>query len=114
MNGLEEIREGIKNFIYEKKQVQKQIKEIEEKRTQLAQKRNEKKRFNGNWAEINELGKQISELGNQSQELQNKLDFRFCEAKAQINFSIDNFIAEGIRKIRITNEEIRELQEKNE
>ena len=41
MNGLEEIRECIKDFICKKEQVQKQITKIEEKRTQLAQKRNE-------------------------------------------------------------------------
>lgn len=114
MNGLKEIHECIRNFIYEKRGVQEQIATIEEKRTQLAGQRNEKKKFNSDLAEVNELGRQISELGNQSQELQNKLDFRFCEVKAQINSNIDNFIAEGIRKIRIINEEIQELEEKNE
>ena len=112
MNGLEEIRENIENFICEKKQVQQQIAEIEEKRTQLAQERNANKKVNSNSTKINELGKQISELGNQSQELQNKLDFRFGVVKTQINQIIDNLIAEGIRKIRKINEEIQELESK--
>ena len=111
MNGLEEIREYIKNFICEKIQSQQKIVEIEEKRTQLAQQRNEKKKSNSDWAEINELGRKIAELGNQSQELQNKLDFKFHEVKTQINLVIDNSIAEGIRGIRRINEEIQELEE---
>lgn len=111
MNGLEEIREYIKNFICEKGQAQQKIVEIEEKRTQLAQRRNEKKKSNSDWSEINELGRQIAELGNQSQELQNKLDFKFHEVKTQTNLVIDNLIAEGIRGIRRINEEIQELSE---
>lgn len=111
MNGLKEIREYIKNFICEKIQVQQKIVEIEEKRTQLAQQRNEKKKSNSDWSEINELGRCIAELGKQSQELQNKLDFKFHEVKTQINLIIDNSIAEGIRGIRKTNEEIQELSE---
>lgn len=114
MNGLEEIRKSIKNFICEKKKAQQQIAEIEEKRVQLARERNEKKKTYCNDIEINKLGKQINELGNQSQELQNKLDSRFYEVKTQVNLSVDNLIAEGIRKIRIINGEIEELKEKNE
>ena len=110
MNGLEKIRECIKNFICEKERVQQQITEIEERRTQLAQERNEKKKFDNNSTEIDELGRQISELGNQSQGLQNKLDFRLHEVKSQINLIIDNLIAEGIRGIRKVSEEIQELR----
>ena len=111
MNELEGIRECIKNFIYEKGQVQQQITEIEGRRTQLAQERNEKKKSDNN-SEVNELGRQISELGDQSQGLQNKLDLRFHEVKSQINLIIDNSIAEGIRRIRKVSEEIQELKNK--
>ena len=111
MNGLKEIYKYIKNCIYEKKQVQQQITEIEEKRTELAQQRNEKKKSNSDWSEINELGRYIAELGNQSQELQNKLDFKIYEAKTQTKLAIDSLIAERIRGIRRTNEEIQELSE---
>lgn len=112
MNGLKEIYEYIKNFICEKGKAQQQISEIEEKRTQLAQVRNEKKKSNGDWSEINELGRQICELGNQSQGLQNELDLKFNVVKEQANLMIDNLVAEDIRKIRIINEEIQELEEK--
>lgn len=111
MDGLKEIYKYIKNCIYEKKQVQQQITEIEEKRTELAQQRNEKKKSNSDWSEINELGRYIAELGNQSQELQNKLDFKIYEAKTQTKLAIDSLIAERIRGIRRTNEEIQELSE---
>lgn len=114
MNGLGEVQEYIKSFICEKGQAQRQIAEIEEKRTQLAQQRNEKKKIDGNCEVVNELGKQIAGLGNESQELQNQLDFKCHALKAQINLGIDNSIAEGIRKIRIINEEISELQQKIE
>lgn len=100
MNGLEEIQENIKKFVYDKKKIQQQITEIEEIRTQLAQQRNKKKKANSNCTEINEFGKRIADLGNQSQELQNKLDFKFYAMKNQTNLAIDNLIAEGIRKIR--------------
>ena len=103
----------IKNFICEKEQVQKQIRQIEEKRNQLAGQRNEKKKLNSKDIEINELGRQICELGNQSQELQKNLDFKSRETKTQVNFMIDNFVAEGIRKIRIIDQTIQELEEKN-
>ena len=114
MNGLREVQGYIKNFVCEKEQIQRQIAEIEEKRTQLAEQRNEKKKLNSDYETVNELGRQISELGNQSQELQNQLDFKCHAIKAQINLVIDNLVAEGIRKIRIINEEIRELQDKTE
>lgn len=114
MNGLEEIQEFIKKFIYEKENVQKQIAEIEEKRTQLAQERNEKKKVNYNDIEVNEIGKQISELGNQSQELQNKLDFTFNGVKTQVKIGLDNFVAEEIRKARLVNEQIQEFEMANE
>lgn len=100
MNGLEEIQENIKKFVYDKKKIQQQITEIEEIRTQLAEQRNEKKKSNSSWTEINEFGKRITDLGNQSQELQNKLDLKFYAMKNQTNLAIDNLIAEGIRKIR--------------
>lgn len=123
MNGLEEIQEIIKNFIYEKQQTKQQIVEIEGKRAELAIERNEKKKVNENpenayannsGAEINELGKQITELGNQSQELQNKLDSMFNDVKKQVNLIIDNLIAEGIRKVRKIEDEKQELQQKIE
>lgn len=114
MNGLEEVQEIIKNFIYEKQQVNKQISEIEEKRTQLALERNNKKNAcrDNSGVEICELGKQISQLGVQSQELQNKLDSKFYETKKQVNLIIDNLITEEIRKIRIIEVEKQELEEK--
>lgn len=114
MNGLEEVQGYVKNFISEKQQMQQQITEIENKRTQLAGQRNEKKNANGDWNEINNLGRQISELGNQSQELQNKLDSKSREAKVQINFILDNLVAEGIRRIRIANGEIQDLENRIE
>lgn len=110
MNGLEEVQGSIKNFIYEKEQVQKQITEIEQRRIKLAQERNEKKRLNANNPEVSELGKTISKLGNQSQELQNKLDSNLYEVKTELNLIIDNLVAEGIRKIRKINEEIKSLE----
>ena len=112
MNGFEEIQEIIKSFIFEQQQKCEQITKIEQQRLQLAQQRNEKKKSNINDIEINQLGIEISELGNQSQELQNKLDFRFREIKSQICTSIDNLVAEGIRKICKINEEITELENK--
>lgn len=114
MNGLEEVREIIRKFIYEKQQVNKQISEIEEKRTQLAQERNQKKNacINNCEAEISVLGNQICELGVQSQELQNKLDSKFYETRTQVNLIIDNLITEGIRKTRIIEAERHELKEK--
>ena len=114
MNGLKEIQGHVKNFICEKEKIQKQIVEIEEKRTQMAQQRNEIKASNSDWENVCGLGKQITQLGNQSQGLQNQLDFNCRTIKTQINLIIDNLIAEGIRKIRILNEEIKELQQKNE
>lgn len=111
MNGIEEVQKSIKEFICEKKQIQQQIVEIEQKRTQLALERNEKKQVGVECKQqVEELGKQITELGNQSQELQNKLDFKTNAVKGQINASIDNFISEGIRKIRKINEQIQELE----
>jgi len=111
MNGLKEIQACLKNFISEKGNIKKQIAEIENKRIQLSQKRNEIKSVTGIVnIDVNRLGKQISELGNQSQELQNKLDSSLCTLKLQINFLIDNLVAESIRKIRKINEEIQELE----
>lgn len=114
MNGLEEVQEYMQKFICEKQEIQQQIAEIEKQRTQLAVQRNEIKKANSNCAEISELGKKISELGNQSQEKQNQLDFKFRAVKSQVSTIIDNLIAEGIRKIRLCNDEIRELEEKNQ
>ena len=114
MNGLEEIQEFVKEFIYEKENVQKQIAEIEEKRTLLAQERNEKKKANCKNVEVSEIGNQISKLGNKSQELQNKLDFNSNAIKAQVKISLDNMIAEEIRKARLINEQIQELKVMNE
>lgn len=111
MNGLGDIQENIKSFVYERKQAQEEIRKIEEKRTELAEKRNQVKAY-ATKNEIDELGRQISELGNQSQELQNKLDFKFYEKKSQIGASIDNLIAEGIRQIRKIDEEAKEIEEK--
>ena len=113
MNNLEEIQKIIRNFVYEKKETQRQIVEIEEKRTQLAQKRNELKKSTNNKAvEVDNLGKQISELGFKSQELQNKLDFSFKNVALEVKLSIDNLISEGIRNIRRMQEEIFDLQER--
>lgn len=112
MNNLEEIQEFIRNFVYEKKETQRQIVEIEEKRTQLAQKRNEMKKSSGSNADVIKLGNQIAELGCKSQELQNKLDFSFKNVTLEVKLSIDNLISEGIRNIRKMQEEIFDLEEK--
>ena len=114
MNGLEEIQEFAKKFICEKENVQKQIEEIEEKRTLLAQERNEKKRANCKDMEVSEIGNQIAKLGNQSQELQNKLDFNFNAIKTEVRISLDNLIAEEIRKARLIEDQIQELIVMNE
>lgn len=114
MNGLEEIQEIIKNFIFEKQQMKRQIAEIESKRNKLAQARNENiKNANGksSEAEVCTLGKQISELGNRSQELQNKLDSKYIETKKQVNIRIDNLISEGIREIRKIEEQRKDIEE---
>lgn len=114
MNRLEEIKEVIKNFIYESEQVKMQISEIENKRTGLSQKRNEIKcdNYQCNVFEIDELGKEISQLGNESQKLQNKLDFKYNEIKRIVNLTIDNLITEEIRKVRKIEEEKKEIEEK--
>ncbi len=114
MNGLEEIRKIIENFVYESNETKKQITEIESRRTVLAQERNNKKKNNANdyIAEINVLGQKISELGNKSQELQNKLDFKFNEIKKIVNLTIDNLITDEIRNIRKIDEEKQELESK--
>ena len=114
MNGLEEVQEFIQKFICEKQEIQQQIAKIENQRTKLAEQRNRMKKSNSNCAEIDELGRQISELGNQSQEIQNQLDFKIRAVKTQVSSLIDNLIAEGIRKIRLCNDEIQELEEENE
>ena len=114
MNGLEEVQEFMQKFICEKQEIQQQIAKIEKQRTKLAEQRNRMKKSNSNRAEIDELGRQISELGNQSQEIQNQLDFKIRAVKTQVSSIIDNLIAEGIRKIRLCNDEIQELEEKNE
>ena len=114
MNGLREVQGYIKSFVSEKENMDRQIVEIEAKRTQLAQQRNKKKRENSNCETINQLGREIFELGNQSQELQKQLDLKSRATKSQINLIIDNSVAEGIRKIRIIDGEICELQEKSE
>jgi len=114
MNGFEVIQENVNCFICEKKQAKEQIAKIEERRIQLAEARNIIKKYSPNCIEVSEFGKQISELGNQSQELQNKLDSKFHEVKTQINFMIDNLVAEGIRKIRIISGEIKQLENKIE
>ena len=79
MNGLEEIREYIKNFVCEKQQIQQEIVKLEERRNQLAQVRNEKKKTCGDWAEINELGRQICELGNQVKNYKIRLTLNFMQ-----------------------------------
>ena len=114
MNGLGEVQEYIKGFICEKQKIQNQIIKIEDKRELLAQLRNEIKKVNNASEDINILGKEIAELGNKSQELQNQLDSKKHAIKLQINLILDNAVAEGIRKIRIINSEICELEEKNQ
>lgn len=109
MNSLEEIKKIIKNFIYESQQIEEQITEIENKRIQLAQ---EKKTATiaGCANDANKFRKSIIELGNKSQELQNKLYYRFNEVKKIVNITIDNLIADKIRKIRKMDEEKQELE----
>ncbi len=114
MDGLEEIKKIIKNFVLESKETKKQITEIENNRVELALKRNEKmyKSTTKNITEINELGQQIFELGNESQKLQNKLDFKFNEIRKIVDLTTDNLITEGIRKIRKIEEERQEIEER--
>ena len=114
MNGLEEIKKIIKNFVYESKELKTQISEIEKERTQLANERNEKKQYNSNdyTVEISVLGNQISELGNKSQELQNKLNAKFNDVKKIVNLTIDNIITDKIRKIRKMDEEKEDIESK--
>lgn len=114
MDGLEKIQEYIKELICEKENIQEQIAKIEENRNQLAQQRNKTKQADGENESVYQLGMQISKLGNQSQELQNELDSKTYALKAQMNLIIDNLITDGIRKIRIANDEIAQLNEKNE
>lgn len=114
MNGLEEVQKIVKNFIEETKKEKQKIAEIEQKRTELAKIRNEKKNANIKEyeAEIFVLGKEIANLGNQSQNIQNEIDSKFNEKKKVVNLTIDNFVAENIRKIRKIFEEKEELEEK--
>lgn len=109
MNGLEEIQKQSASFISEKKQLQEQINKIEEKRIELAEQRNAKKRIDANCPDVSELGRQITELGNESQELQRQLDSKFYETKTQINLVINNLIAENIRKIHKTEEQMKQM-----
>lgn len=109
MNELEEIKNVIKNFIYESQELNEKIAKIEDKRVKLADERNYKKyRSNHeyNVLEINMLGREISELGCKSQELQNKLDIRFNQTKQLVNLTINNLITDGIRRIRKINEQL--------
>ena len=116
---VEMIIEEIKKFKEQCQEQKKQISEIEIKRNQLAEQRNSAKKnavTESDWQNINDLGKEISNLGNQSQELQKQVDREILESKKQIISKIDNLIAEEIRKARLINEQIQELEEndKNE
>ena len=116
---LEMVIEEIKEFSKQSQNKKRQIVEIENKRTQLAEQRNFAKKnavTESDWQNINELGREISNLGNQSQELQKQVDREILESKQQIISKIDNLIAEEIRKARLINEQIQELEEndKNE
>lgn len=116
---VEMIIEEIKKFKEQCQEQKKQISEIEIKRNQLAEQRNSAKKnavTESDWQNINDLGKEISNLGNQSQELQKQVDREILESKQQIISKIDNLIAEEIRKARLINEQIQELEEndKNE
>ena len=115
MNRLEEIQEIIKNFIYEKQQMNKQITEIENERNKIAQERNSKvneANATNVEADVSVLGKRIAELGDQSQELQNKLDTKYLEIKKEVNVRIDNLISEGIRDIRKIEEQRKEIEDR--
>ena len=116
---LDMVKEEIKEFSKQSQIKKRQIVEIENKRTQLAEQRNFAKKnavTESDWQNINELGREISNLGNQSQELQKQVDREILESKQQIISKIDNLIAEEIRKARLINEQIQELEEndKNE
>ena len=113
---LEIVIEEIKEFSKQSQNKKRQIVEIENKRTQLAEQRNLAKKnavTESDWQNISELGKEISNLGNQSQELQKQVDREILESKQQIISKIDNLIAEEIRKARLINEQIQELEENN-
>ena len=110
------IIEEIKKFKEQYQEQRKQISEIEIKRNQLAEQRNSAKKnavTESDWQNINDLGKEISNLGNQSQELQKQVDRETLESKKQIISKIDNLIAEEIRKARLINEQIQEIEDDN-
>ena len=110
------IIEEIKKFKEQCQEQKKQISEIEIKRNQLAEQRNSAKKnavTESDWQNINDLGKEISNLGNQSQELQKQVDRETLESKKQIISKIDNLIAEEIRKARLINEQIQEIEDDN-
>ena len=113
---VEMIIEEIKKFKEQYQEQRKQISEIEIKRNQLAEQRNSAKKnavTESDWQNINDLGKEISNLGNQSQELQKQVDRETLESKKQIISKIDNLIAEEIRKARLINEQIQEIEDDN-
>ena len=113
---VEMIIEEIKKFKEQCQEQKKQISEIEIKRNQLAEQRNSAKKnavTESDWQNINDLGKEISNLGNQSQELQKQVDRETLESKKQIISKIDNLIAEEIRKARLINEQIQEIEDDN-
>ena len=110
------IIEEIKKFKEQYQEQRKQISKIEIKRNQLAEQRNSAKKnavTESDWQNINDLGKEISNLGNQSQELQKQVDREILESKKQIISKIDNLIAEEIRKARLINEQIQEIEDDN-
>ncbi len=113
---VEMIIEEIKKFKEQYQEQRKQISKIEIKRNQLAEQRNSAKKnavTESDWQNINDLGKEISNLGNQSQELQKQVDREILESKKQIISKIDNLIAEEIRKARLINEQIQEIEDDN-
>lgn len=114
MNGLEEIQDCVKRIQKLKIEEQQKIAKIEEERNKLAQKRNEIKAKDANNSEINILGNQIKKLGEESQEISNNLDSNCREIKNEVNFIIDNLVAEGIRKIRKIEDEVKEIKNKVE
>ena len=114
MNGLEEIQDCVKRIKELKIEEQKKIAKIEEERNKLAQKRNEIKSKDSNNCDINVLGNQIKKLGEESQEISNNLDSNCRKIKNEVNFKVDNLVAEGIRKIRKIEDEVQEIKNKVE
>lgn len=118
---MNEVGEIIKEFIDEKVQIKKQIKQIEEKRMEIAEQRNKLKNKENKAEEekeqIRKIGAQITELGKKSQEMQNRLNIRHIETKRKVNEKIQNIVSKTVTEIiatEQTEEIVCEKEEKQE